>query len=81
MLDLRLPVGIFFLIIGAILTISGLVHPVMSAGPAVNLNLDWGIILLIFGALMAGFGAAAQRRGQTSGGADPAPDQKIDMTK
>ncbi len=62
MLDLRLPVGIFFLLIGAILTVDGLMHPVTTPGVNIVLNRDWGLCLLVFGALMAGFGAAAQRR-------------------
>ena len=63
MLDLRLPIGIFFLIVGGILAVSGLLHPVPEIGlPKIELDRDWGLCLLVFGALMAGFGAAAQRR-------------------
>ncbi len=66
MLDLRLPVGIFFLIIGAILAVNGLLPQIAPSGmapaPYPHLNRDWGLCLLVFGALMAGFGAAAQRR-------------------
>ncbi len=61
MLDLRLPVGIFFLIIGAILTVDGLLHPIQTPGVNLVLNRDWGLLLLVFGALMTGFGARAQR--------------------
>lgn len=63
MLDLRLPVGIFFLIIGAILAVDGLIHPVHTKGLSLVLNLDWGLCLVVFGLLMTVFGAAAQRRG------------------
>lgn len=62
MLDLRLPVGVFFLIIGAILTIDGLLRPITTPGINLVLNRDWGFCLLVFGALMAFFGARAQRR-------------------
>ena len=62
MLDLRLPVGIFFLIVGAILTVDGLIHPILTPGVSLVLNRDWGLLLLIFGALMTVFGARAQKR-------------------
>jgi hypothetical protein len=62
MLDLRLPVGIFFLIIGVILALDGLVHPVMTPGVHLVLNRDWGFCLIVFGGLMTGFGAAAQKK-------------------
>jgi hypothetical protein len=69
MIDLRLPVGIFFFIVGVILTITGLTHPVHTSALSFSLNLGWGIILLIFGALMTVFGWIAERHGVTSGGA------------
>ena len=62
MLDLRLPVGLFFLIIGAILLVDGLIHPIMTPGVHLILNRDWGACLLVFGALMTFFGARAQRQ-------------------
>jgi hypothetical protein len=62
MLDLRLPVGLFFLIIGAILLIDGLIHPVVTPGVHLVLNRDWGACLLVFGAVMTFFGARAQRQ-------------------
>ena len=70
MLDLRFPVGLFFLIIGAILLIDGLLHPILTPGVSLVLNRDWGLVLIIFGALMAGFGWKAQRAGVTSGGSE-----------
>lgn len=68
MLDLRLPVGVFFLLVGAILTLDGLLHPIQTPGIHLVLDRDWGLCLVLFGALMAGFGAKAQRRGSASGG-------------
>ena len=61
MLDLRLPVGLFFLIIGAILLVDGLLHPILTPGVPIVLNRDWGACLLVFGAIMTFFGARAQR--------------------
>ncbi len=61
MLDLRLPVGIFFLMIGAVLLVDGLLHPLHSPGTNIILNRDWGLCLLVFGALMTLFGSINQR--------------------
>ncbi|MCA1596738.1 MAG: hypothetical protein LC772_09995 [Chloroflexi bacterium] len=51
MLDRRLPIGLFFVVIGAILVFGGVTHPVREQGFLIDL--DWGIVLLVFGALMA----------------------------
>ena len=75
MLDLRLPVGLFFTIIGAILAIDGLIHPIHTQGISFILNRDWGLCLLVFGLLMTGFGWNAQRHGITSGGTEEAKDE------
>ena len=69
MLDLRLPIGLFFLIVGVILVIAGIVSP-EAARDGIRVDLYWGIFLLVFGALMTFFGLkgrpvfrGAQRRG------------------
>jgi hypothetical protein len=53
-LDLRLPIGLMFTIIGAMLTVFGLVSDdaiyVRSLG--INVNLRWGLVLLGFGLAM-----------------------------
>ncbi len=49
-LDLRWPIGLMFSIIGALLAITGLVTDHRSLG--ININLIWGIVLLVFGAFM-----------------------------
>ena len=41
MLDLRLPVGLFFSLVGAILLIDGLLHPIVTPGVHLVLNRDW----------------------------------------
>jgi hypothetical protein len=53
--DLRLPIGIMFSTFGLILTIFGAVsdkaiYEEHSLG--ININLIWGIVLLVFGAFM-----------------------------
>jgi hypothetical protein len=63
-LDLRLPIGMMFTIFGVMLTLFGL-----AADPAIyvrslgiNINLWWGLVLLVFGLVMLGFAVRAQRR-------------------
>jgi hypothetical protein len=53
-LDLRLPMGLMFTIFGALLTIYGLVSDkaIYQRSLGVNVNLQWGVVLLVFGALM-----------------------------
>ena len=53
-LDLRLPIGLMFSIIGALLVVYG-----MTSDPAIyqrslgfNVNLWWGLVLLVFGMVM-----------------------------
>lgn len=52
-MDLRTPIGLLFGAIGLLLVIFGFTH----GGPAftptgVNIDLDWGAIMLLFGAFM-----------------------------
>jgi hypothetical protein len=55
-LDIRWPIGLMFTLIGALLTGYGALKQTVStvqvAGAAININLIWGIVLLVFGALM-----------------------------
>jgi hypothetical protein len=55
MLDLRLPIGWFFIINALILIGVGLAqpHPVAFAGQMINLNLVWGGVMGAFGLFMA----------------------------
>ena len=53
-IDIRLPLGLLFLLLGSILVVYGAVSDPTLYGQSIgiNVNLDWGVILLIFGALM-----------------------------
>jgi FtsH-binding integral membrane protein len=54
-LDIRLPIGLMFTFIGVLLTGYGLfsnTNVSHAAGESININLIWGIVLLIFGVLM-----------------------------
>ncbi len=64
-LDVRFPIGGMFSIIGAILTIYGIVSnpAIYEKSLGINVNLWWGLVLLVFGAVMLGFAYRAHRRG------------------
>ena len=55
-LDIRLPIGMMFTLIGLLLSISGFLTKDNSAmyqcSLGININLVWGLVLLGFGALM-----------------------------
>jgi hypothetical protein len=56
-LDLRLPIGLMFTIFGILLTVFGLVsdNAIYARSLDVNVNLWWGLVLLVFGLVMLGF--------------------------
>jgi hypothetical protein len=53
-LDIRLPLGLMFAIMGVILAGYGLVSDkaLYARSLGVNINLWWGIVLLVFGGVM-----------------------------
>jgi hypothetical protein len=66
-LDLRLPIGLIFTLLGALLVVYGLVTgsdaELYQRSLGLNINLIWGGVILLFGALMLGFALAARRSG------------------
>jgi len=52
--DLRLPIGILFSFYGLLLAVFGLVSDKKIYGRSlgININLRWGLVLLLFGAAM-----------------------------
>ena len=52
--DLRLPIGILFTIYGLLLSIYGLVgnKEQYARSLGINVNLVWGIVMLVFGLIM-----------------------------
>jgi len=62
-LDIRLPIGILFSLLGAILAAYGLLGDASrnEQSLGVNLNLGWGLVLLVFGLVMFVFGGRAMR--------------------
>lgn len=53
-IDVRFPIGGMFSIFGALLTIYGLVSPraLYERSLGINVNLWWGLVLLVFGVVM-----------------------------
>jgi protein-S-isoprenylcysteine O-methyltransferase Ste14 len=53
-LDIRLPIGMFFTLLGILLAVFGfLSNPSLYAQSlGINVNLGWGIVLFFFGLLM-----------------------------
>ena len=53
-LDLRLPVGLMFTTFGVILVCVGLFGPaaLIEKSLGVNINLWWGLVMLVFGGVM-----------------------------
>jgi hypothetical protein len=66
-LDLRVPIGLLFGLLGALLAVYGLVSDpsIYQVSLGVNVNLWWGLVLLLFGGLM--LGTAWLGRGKQAG--------------
>ncbi len=56
MLDLRIPIGWFFLLNALVLILTGVFAPVSTTvgTMSINLNLWWGMCLALFGSFMLG---------------------------
>jgi membrane-bound ClpP family serine protease len=64
-LDLRIPMGLMFSIVGAIMTIFGLFtrgSSIYERSAGMNINLIWGIVMLVFGLTMFLLGRRADKR-------------------
>jgi multisubunit Na+/H+ antiporter MnhG subunit len=70
-LDIRLPIGLLFLILGALLSLYGLLTlndaAVYAKSLGDNINLWWGACLLVFGAVMFFYGRRATAQNATEG--------------
>jgi hypothetical protein len=51
-LDIRWPIGMMFSLIGVLLLIEGAIGGDKELSLGININLIWGIVLLVFGVLM-----------------------------
>jgi hypothetical protein len=81
-LDIRYPIGFMFALVGGILAIKGLLSTPEDYKVAlgININLYWGLFLVVFGSLMLGFAwrdagkekaAAAKKDGKSGGCCGP----------
>jgi hypothetical protein len=64
-LDLRIPMGLMFSLLGAILAAYGLStmdSPIYKASLGIDVNLYWGLVLLAFGTTMYVLGRRGQER-------------------
>ncbi len=64
-LDIRWPIGLLFLALGAVVALYGALSDQFrrpDGGLAWNLNLVWGLVMLAFGALMVWGARRAGRR-------------------
>ena len=66
--DLRLPIGILFSLYGAVLVLFGAFSDksIYARSLGYNVNLWWGLVLLVFGVLM--LLGALRSRGRNEGG-------------
>lgn len=60
-LDIRWPIGLMFTLIGVLLTGYGVLKADASQSLGININLIWGIVLLVFGVFML-IGAISGRK-------------------
>jgi len=62
-IDIRLPLGILFLLVGSVLVVYGAASDPSLYGQSlgINVNLYWGVVLLAFGALMYALSRRAAR--------------------
>ena len=51
-LDIRWPIGLMFTLIGAMLVVFGLTKADQAVMLGINIDLIWGVVLLVFGVLM-----------------------------
>lgn len=63
-LDLRLPIGLMFTIFGVILTVYGFVsdRAMYDRSLGIDVNLWWGLVLLVFGLVMLTFALRGGKR-------------------
>jgi hypothetical protein len=68
-LDIRIPVGLLFVVVGALLTAFGVMSDkaLYSRSLDINVNLWWGATRLLFGAIMFALGRRSHRAAADTG--------------
>jgi hypothetical protein len=70
-LDLRIPMGLMFTLVGVILTVFGFAtsgSAIYAKSLGINANLDWGVVLLVFGGTMFLLGRRGQKKADRESG-------------
>jgi len=64
-LDIRLPIGAMFVLVGSLLVLFGIFGPgdIYQRSLGINVNLWWGAVLLLFGLIMLGLAYYRRTRG------------------
>jgi protein-S-isoprenylcysteine O-methyltransferase Ste14 len=68
-LDIRWPIGLMFSLIGLILVVFGLISggsDIYKASLGINVNLYWGLLLLVFGGWMLSMAWRGSKRDQAA---------------
>jgi len=62
-IDIRLPIGLVFSLVGILLTAFGVAsnNAIYQRSLGINVNLYWGLVLLAFGVLMVALGRRGKR--------------------
>jgi drug/metabolite transporter (DMT)-like permease len=68
-LDIRIPVGLLFVVVGAVLTAFGVTSDsaLYNRSLNINVNLWWGVVLLVFGVVMFALGHRSHRAAADTG--------------
>jgi multisubunit Na+/H+ antiporter MnhG subunit len=64
-LDLRIPMGLMFTIVGALMSLFGFFtrgSEIYDRSAGMNINLIWGLVMLVFGVTMFVLGRKADKR-------------------
>lgn len=79
-LDVRIPLGLLFVVVGAVLTAFGVTSDsaLYNRSLNINVNLWWGAVLLVFGAIMFALGRRSHRAAADTGPSTSAPASKGD---
>jgi hypothetical protein len=69
-LDIRVPIGLMFVILGGLILIYGFISDpaIYQRSLGININVGWGVVMLVFGLIMFLFG----RRGTKTASDDEA---------
>jgi hypothetical protein len=67
--DLRLPIGLMFSVFGVLLTVFGLMsdRAIYHRSLGINVNLWWGLVLVVFGVVMLALAMRGRRAGSHPG--------------